>query len=83
VSEEAPTEKTLEGRVIKYTTGDEQIEVHGYRLDDGGVYWRFVRAGDVYPLSLSKKGMEAMLSIWHDLTWGRDSVMLRFKNDSE
>jgi hypothetical protein len=57
------------GRTIKYTADGIEREVIGILLKDGGVVWEFKRSGRTYPLRLSRDGMEAMLQVWHDLTW--------------
>jgi hypothetical protein len=60
---------TKYGYRVAFKVDGDQCEIIGHILDDGGVYWRFVRDGREYPLRLSKVGMDAMIDVWHHLMW--------------
>jgi hypothetical protein len=63
--------KAVHGRKCRYKLGEETVSIAAYILDDGGVAWEFNRDGRVYPLRLSRTGMDAMIALWHDLMWTR------------
>jgi hypothetical protein len=60
-----------QGRGLRYKAPDgAECDIKAFMLKDGGVYFEFVRDGRAYPLRLSRMGIEAMVSLWHELSWG-------------
>lgn len=61
------------GLESRYTCKGETEErvITGHLIDGGGVFWQFTRGGQTLPLRLSDEGMQRMVSLWHDLTWGK------------
>lgn len=66
--------KILDGRGVSYELKGEKCDIACFALDDGGFSWEFKRADRVYPLRLSKIGMEVMISLYHEMLWSSPPV---------
>ena len=61
--------KTIYGSGATYELDGETVVIRGFALDDGGYAFEFDRAGRIYPLRLSRTGMEATLAVFQDILW--------------
>lgn len=84
MSDEQPAKEAIDDKDAMKIEGDglmtsfelegERCEVHCFFIKDGGVYFKFVRAGRATPIRLSTKGAEAMMELYSEMVYRHRSV---------